>query len=110
MILYCPKCCKRHIDRGDFATKPHKEHACQGCGHVWKPARVATVGVEFLPGYKDPDAGGYTGDALLRLEEIALQAESDAYEQIDNCGESLATSGLIRAAEGIRAVIRGFNS
>lgn len=53
MILYCPECGKRHIDAGEFATKSHHTHACQSCGCVWRPAVVATVGVQFLPGFKD---------------------------------------------------------
>ncbi len=54
MLLWCPECGERHVDVGDFATKPHHTHACQGCGHVWRPAIVATCGVQFLPGYKNP--------------------------------------------------------
>ena len=54
MLLWCPDCGKRHVDRGEHATKVHRTHACQECGLVWKPAKVATVGVQFLPGYKDP--------------------------------------------------------
>ncbi len=59
--LYCPVCKTRHIDEGEFATKRHHTHACQGyvddngkrrrCGHVWRPALVPTVGVEALPGF-----------------------------------------------------------
>jgi len=48
MILTCPACNVRHLDEG--ATKPHHTHACQGCGMVWRPAIVATTGVQFLPG------------------------------------------------------------
>jgi len=57
MLLTCPnrRCGKRHIDRGEFATKAHHTHACQFCGHVWRPALGATVGVQFLPGFKDAD-------------------------------------------------------
>lgn len=53
MILTCPLCGARHVDKGEFATKPHHTHACQGCGLTWRPAKVFTVGVQFLPGYKD---------------------------------------------------------
>lgn len=53
MILYCPVCTERHIDKGEFADKPHHTHACQFCGHVWRPAIVNTHGVQFLPGYKN---------------------------------------------------------
>jgi len=71
MLLFCPMCHTKHIDEGEFATKPHHSHACQGwlverqplggtqqlrrCGHVWRPAIVPTVGVETLPGFlNDP--------------------------------------------------------
>lgn len=53
LLLWCPTCHARHIDRGEFATKLHHTHACQSCGMVWRPAIVATVGVDFLPGFKD---------------------------------------------------------
>lgn len=58
MLLTCPSqdCGKRHLDVGVFATKPHHTHACQHCGMVWRPALVPTVGVEFLPGYKNEPA------------------------------------------------------
>ena len=55
MILTCPICGGRHIDNGLFATKPHHTHACQHCGLTWRPAIVNTVGVQFLPGFKDDD-------------------------------------------------------
>jgi predicted RNA-binding Zn-ribbon protein involved in translation (DUF1610 family) len=55
MLLTCPSCGDRHIDEAEFADKPHHTHACQGCGMVWRPAKVATVGVQFLPGYKNPE-------------------------------------------------------
>lgn len=57
MLLHCPMCNARHIDEGEFATKPHHTHACQSCGHCWRPAIVATVGVQFLPGFKNGSVG-----------------------------------------------------
>jgi hypothetical protein len=53
MVLTCPSCNERHVDRGEFATKPHHTHSCQFCGFTWRPAVVPTVGVQFLPGFKD---------------------------------------------------------
>lgn len=53
MILTCPICLHRHIDEGEWATKPHHTHACQDCGLPWRPAVVNTVGVQFLPGFKN---------------------------------------------------------
>lgn len=53
MRLCCERCGEIHVDEGEFATKPHHTHACQYCGLVWRPALVATVGVQFLPGFKN---------------------------------------------------------
>lgn len=61
ILLDCPVCHVRHIDVGEFATKPHTTHACQACGHVWKPSKEPTVGVQFLPGYQNAP----TGQALV---------------------------------------------
>jgi predicted RNA-binding Zn-ribbon protein involved in translation (DUF1610 family) len=52
-LLWCPECGKRHIDEGEFATKPHHTHACQACGMTWRPAIQPTTGVQFLPGFKN---------------------------------------------------------
>lgn len=57
MVLHCPECRTRHIDEGEFATKVHHTHSCQGCGLTWRPAVVPTVGVQFLPGFKNAAAG-----------------------------------------------------
>lgn len=51
MLLWCPCCHERHIDEGEYATKPHHTHACQACGMVWRPALVDTFGVRHLPGF-----------------------------------------------------------
>lgn len=55
MLLWCPECGQRHVDRGAFAEKAHHTHACQECGMTWRPAIVATVGMLFLPGFKDDE-------------------------------------------------------
>lgn len=53
MRITCPECSELHLDEGEFATKPHHTHSCQGCGLTWRPALGATVGVRFLPGFKN---------------------------------------------------------
>jgi len=53
MRLNCPDCGELHVDAGEFETKLHHTHACQFCGMVWRPALVPTLGVRFLPGFKD---------------------------------------------------------
>lgn len=56
MLLWCPSCGHRHVDKGKFETKLHHTHACQNCGMVWRPCIEPTVGVQFLPGFRDPEA------------------------------------------------------
>ncbi len=57
LILTCPAptCGARHIDEGAWATRIHHTHSCQSCGFTWRPAVVATVGVRFLPGFRNEE-------------------------------------------------------
>lgn len=53
MVLHCPKCGLQHIDAPDERTpdwknEPHRSHLCHGCGHIWRPADVATNGVQAV--------------------------------------------------------------
>lgn len=58
MVLHCPVCGLQHVDAVEFkpvplagqspiawGNPPHRSHLCKGCGHVWRPADVATNGV-----------------------------------------------------------------
>lgn len=80
--INCPMCHTLHVDEGIWTTKPHHTHACQACGHVWRPAVVNTVGVRFLPGFKDdpsevmcekPAEDG----VIYRIAKIARAREGD---------------------------------
>lgn len=33
--IYCPKCGTLHVDLGEWAKRPHHEHLCEKCGHVF---------------------------------------------------------------------------
>jgi hypothetical protein len=52
MILFCPRCGGRHIDKPDPArdwiNPPHRTHYCGFCEFHWRPADIATVGVDTL--------------------------------------------------------------
>lgn len=52
MILWCPHCNGRHIDAPDeehgWTNPPHRSHKCGHCGYVWRPADVATEGVQYI--------------------------------------------------------------
>lgn len=57
MVLTCPVCRFQHIDKPEpdrgWTNPPHKSHLCHGCGIIWRPADVATVGVEAVSRGKD---------------------------------------------------------
>ena len=48
MFLTCPSCMEQHIDRDEWATRLHKTHLCETCGHEWRPANIPTIGVTKL--------------------------------------------------------------
>lgn len=67
IILNCPVCHARHYDDGVWATKPHHTHSCQVCGVSFRPAVVDTVGVRFLPGFKN---GPQHGDKMKLVRAV----------------------------------------
>ena len=74
--LPCPSCGELHVDAGKFATKPHHTHACQSCGMVWRPALIATVGVRFLPGFKDEPFAWLKTKHMTGMEKVWAQAKA----------------------------------
>ena len=87
MVLFCPACGKQHIDApvevpghgmgGEWTNPPHRSHLCAGCGHIWRPADVATNGVAAVSTQGKADSP-IVSPALLaareRLEEAACAA------------------------------------
>lgn len=80
MLLWCPGCGARHVDEGEWATRIHSTHACQSCGMVWRQAVVATVGVQFLPGFKN-NLGDEICVAIERVGERLSQVIGAAQER-----------------------------
>ena len=70
MLLHCPKCNLGHIDEGEYAVKPHHTHACQHCGMVWRPAIEYTIGVQFLPGFKNEEKPATFNNAWEAVQEL----------------------------------------
>lgn len=46
VIIHCPECGLKHIDREEWAKIPHRSHLCEGCGYIWRPFEFSTFGVE----------------------------------------------------------------
>lgn len=54
LFIICPRCKEQHVDEGEFATKPHKNHSCQFCGLTFQASGpVESIGVQFFRGYKN---------------------------------------------------------
>lgn len=53
-ILHCPECGVQHVDDGEWATRVHRTHQCQACGHEWRPCEYPTFGVAGLPAVAPP--------------------------------------------------------
>lgn len=90
MLLHCPLCNERHIDAGEFTTKAHHTHACQSCGHCWRPAVVNTVGVQFLPGFKDESEETVVSVKVVPLgERICSLCEVEYTSSMHICQRSM---------------------
>ncbi len=92
MLLWCPECGERHVDVGEFATKEHHTHACQKCGHTWRPAICPTFGVQFLPGFKNGEPGDRTKPPEQQLE-YTRDPNVDYSGGIDSILEKMKSGG-----------------
>ena len=98
MLLVCPVCCERHVDVGEFATRPHKAHACQDCGTIWTPALVPTVGVLFLPGCKNGEPAPVEPDTdIAYLQRCRREQHDDRLRDGEAANKRLIAE--IKAAE-----------
>lgn len=119
MILHCPSCRMQHIDapethhldleldragmEGSYSASwnnpPHRSHLCHGCGTIWRPADVATVGVSKIEtrGKADKIVPAERGEAMACNGLIADHI-------VSGLGKLGATVSK-RDAENIRAVL-----
>ena len=75
MILQCPACGLQHIDAPSegWDNPPHRSHLCHGCGSIWRPADVATNGVEHIKTFGSADT-----PRLIRTAPAAILTILDA--------------------------------
>jgi hypothetical protein len=100
MVLHCPACGAKHIDRpapcvsalcadgcalpGDcigWTNPPHRSHLCEACGFIWRPADVPTNGVQAVQTRGQDDSPLITSllPAVFDLKDYArvLKAAGD---------------------------------
>lgn len=76
ILLSCPFCGTLHVDRGEWAVRPHREHLCERCGLIWMPCLEPTVGVDALCEHEwitrhwyDPQLGVRRGRYCQRCQQ-----------------------------------------
>ena len=127
MVLYCPNCGTQHIDAPDdrtpdWSNPPHRSHLCHECGAIWRPADVATVGVESTQteGKADTWPNGIPDDARAAsaitardsvIDQSAAICQRLAVEALDSytteAGRTAAHAALICAMGEIRNLRAG---
>ena len=88
MVLHCPACGLQHVDAPEavhepqpdgsahaeehWNNPPHRSHKCGICGHIWRPADVATNGVQAVKtkGKDDSPIAATPPRAALTDEQI----------------------------------------
>lgn len=125
MVLFCPECGLRHVDAPEsdvtmypegawrdgpmvrvpgWKNPPHRSHLCHGCGCIWRPADVATVGVakietrgkaDTFDAAKEREAAkGVTKEILA----LAIRARNKEYTRAQNAGEQRSEDAELRAS------------
>jgi len=93
--LKCPQCDMIHVDQDEWATtRLHRKHLCHGCGHLWTPYAVTTVGVDVHAPCRT------RRDELLQLVSNLSQSvplDSEVGEALNQRGALLAEVGTLKA-------------
>ncbi|HEX6038894.1 hypothetical protein [Longimicrobium sp.] len=96
--LFCPKCNERHVDRGEWETRPHHKHLCEFCGHVWR-VEPYTYGIAA----PEPAPVSREGEPLAKaLEIIEAAAENE-------CGACADGESLWRGEDQPELYLHGFD-
>jgi hypothetical protein len=114
MRIVCEACGKLHIDEPPFDTKPHHTHSCQHCGITWRPAVVNTVGVRFLPGYRNEGSPKKKPEGVVALARRVAELEAAAVIETPKglrcafCDASVETEdGMDRITHDITCPLHG---
>ncbi len=93
--LKCPQCDMIHVDQDEWATtRLHRKHLCHGCGHLWTPYLVTTIGVDVHAPCRT------RRDELLEMVAKLSQSvplESEVGEALNQRGVLLAEVGTLKS-------------
>lgn len=96
--LNCPECGEAHVDEGPWATRLHKTHQCQACGHEWRPYEYPTVGVA-------PTGEPAVADVASRIAESGGEILKLLGVVEARAGESVETEGIHQQVAYINRVL-----
>lgn len=86
MILHCPLCGTQHVDAPNAAdgwsNPPHRSHKCGSCGTIWRPADVATEGVEKIQTRGKGDT--WNGEVVVPGQRHWVYAATEACRDLVN--------------------------
>lgn len=94
--IVCPQCSLLHVDQDEWATtRLHRKHLCHGCGHIWQPYLVTTVGVDV-----HGPCRARRDELLATIAKLSqtVPLESEVAEALDQRGKLVAEIGTLRAA------------
>lgn len=99
--LFCIRCGELHLDAGYFAIKPHKNHLCHGCGHLFRDnAKSVSNPIALLLERPDiPQAAHEIGSANRKLE--IKQADCQGGIQIWASNPAFLWTGERKEEEGL---------
>lgn len=129
MVLFCPAYGKQHIDAPEayrtdgfedgtegWANPPHRSHLCQRCGHIWRPADVATEGVAAIktkgqndsptpPPSEVADQGLFTEDQVERVARAHHETMREFYPNTSPCWEEMTGRYRFEHRDAMRAAL-----
>ncbi|WP_186130455.1 hypothetical protein [Burkholderia gladioli] len=126
MLLFCPGCGTQHIDRPEshaeadasiglqikevvtWTNPPHRSHLCHECGVVWRPADVATVGVEAIEtsGKADTWAKETPWIGHNRPAAQAVAADGEAQDDIEGIARAAGCTNVDLIGDRAKAIER----
>lgn len=121
LILHCPSCHVQHIDNIEWSEEgpggcgpitwnnpPHRSHLCHRCGTIWRPADVATVGVEKIQTQGKNDVVMPAPMVSARVPDVELKALKNlAYDmrQLSGNNNRLTHIGWAQRVERVISVL-----
>jgi hypothetical protein len=88
-VMHCPFCGVRHVDEGEWETRPHHKHLCLGCGKLF---RFEGDAGEYFYGVTSVDVVDREQDREATWRVIGIDPEQ---AERDNCWQAPSVASHI---------------